>query len=130
MSITVGVIIKSHKQLHALTCLAGASNNNQLLNPCPIVSVFFRVDPLYAFFIQWSPELYGEEDEMADPSSRGFVVIEDDDVEEELEVIDDYFEAKNYSRGRRISLSKGWEVREEAVLLVSCGKKFTISINS
>ncbi|XP_069743032.1 nuclear receptor coactivator 7-like isoform X3 [Narcine bancroftii] len=41
-----------------------------------------RVDHLYAFFVQWSPEVYGK-----DAKDQGFVVVEKD----ELEVIDNFF---------------------------------------
>ena len=32
--------------------------------------MFCRVDPLYAFFVQWSPDIYGGEDEI-NPAERG-----------------------------------------------------------
>ncbi|XP_051881004.1 nuclear receptor coactivator 7-like isoform X7 [Pristis pectinata] len=41
-----------------------------------------EVDHLYAFFVQWSPEVYGK-----DAKDQGFVVVEKD----ELEVIDNFF---------------------------------------
>uniref|UniRef100_UPI00398EB356 nuclear receptor coactivator 7-like isoform X3 n=1 Tax=Pristiophorus japonicus TaxID=55135 RepID=UPI00398EB356 len=41
-----------------------------------------RVDHLYAFFVQWSPDVYGK-----DAKDQGFVVVEKD----ELEVIDNFF---------------------------------------
>ncbi|XP_043539875.1 nuclear receptor coactivator 7-like isoform X6 [Chiloscyllium plagiosum] len=41
-----------------------------------------RVDHLYAFFVQWSPEVYGKE-----AKDQGFVVVEKD----ELEMIDNFF---------------------------------------
>ena len=66
-------------------------------------SCHFSVDHLYAFFIQWSPNLYGGEDEI-DPKERGFVVIEDEDEDEEEIHVD-------FVKGRLIrSMSKDWEV--------------------
>ncbi|XP_056150364.1 nuclear receptor coactivator 7 [Lampris incognitus] len=41
-----------------------------------------RVDHLYAFFVQWSPEVYGK-----DAREQGFVVVEKD----ELDMIDNFF---------------------------------------
>ncbi|KAM8831936.1 nuclear receptor coactivator 7 isoform 2-T4 [Spinachia spinachia] len=41
-----------------------------------------RVEQLYAFFVQWSPEVYGRE-----AREQGFVVVEKD----ELDVIDNFF---------------------------------------
>uniref|UniRef100_A0A4W3IH82 TLDc domain-containing protein n=1 Tax=Callorhinchus milii TaxID=7868 RepID=A0A4W3IH82_CALMI len=51
-----------------------------------------RVDHLYAFFVQWSPDLYGK-----DAKDHGFVVVNKD----ELEVIDDFFSAP---------IPKSWEI--------------------
>lgn len=45
------------------------------------------MDHLYAFFLQWSPDIYGEETEDSGEARRkGFVVIEDDEVEETIDV--------------------------------------------
>lgn len=41
-----------------------------------------RVDHLYSFFIQWSPDAYGK-----DAQEQGFVVVEKD----ELNMIDNFF---------------------------------------
>nr|XP_041571084.1 nuclear receptor coactivator 7 isoform X4 [Taeniopygia guttata] len=41
-----------------------------------------RVDHLYTFFVQWSPEIYGK-----DAKEQGFVVVE----KEELDMIDNFF---------------------------------------
>lgn len=41
-----------------------------------------RVDDLYAFFVQWSPDVYGKE-----AREQGFVVVEKD----ELDMIDNFF---------------------------------------
>ncbi|XP_078398278.1 nuclear receptor coactivator 7-like isoform X1 [Cetorhinus maximus] len=51
-----------------------------------------RVDHLYAFFVQWSPEVYGK-----DAKDQGFVVVEKD----ELEVIDNFFSDP---------IPKSWEI--------------------
>ncbi|XP_064652642.1 nuclear receptor coactivator 7-like isoform X7 [Lineus longissimus] len=61
-----------------------------------------KVDHLYAFFIQWSPNLYGGDE--IDPKERGFVIIEDDDeVEEDMHV--------DFVKGRITrSMSKDWEI--------------------
>ena len=70
----------------------------------------FRVDHLYAFFVQWSPNIYGGEDEI-DPTERGFVVIndseEEDEGEENMDVIEDHFKQE-----RRLmrQMTKDWEV--------------------
>ncbi|XP_041044033.1 nuclear receptor coactivator 7-like isoform X4 [Carcharodon carcharias] len=50
------------------------------------------VDHLYAFFVQWSPEVYGK-----DAKDQGFVVVEKD----ELEVIDNFFSDP---------IPKSWEI--------------------
>lgn len=51
-----------------------------------------RVDHLYAFFVHWSPEVYGK-----DAKDQGFMVVKKD----ELEVIDNFFSDP---------VSKSWEV--------------------
>uniref|UniRef100_H3AK51 Nuclear receptor coactivator 7 n=1 Tax=Latimeria chalumnae TaxID=7897 RepID=H3AK51_LATCH len=51
-----------------------------------------RVDHLYAFFVQWSPEIYGK-----DAKDQGFVVVEKD----ELDMIDNFFSDP---------ASKSWEI--------------------
>lgn len=64
---------------------------------------FFRVDPLYAFFVQWKPEIYGDDEEMM-AQKRGFVVLSDE-IEDsgDIEILDEYFGSGN--------LQKDWEVR-------------------
>lgn len=54
-----------------------------LSNPMDICARFCsRVDHLYAFFVQWSPDVYGKE-----AREQGFVVVEKD----ELDMIDNFF---------------------------------------
>ncbi|XP_053382496.1 nuclear receptor coactivator 7-like isoform X4 [Mercenaria mercenaria] len=60
-----------------------------------------KVDHLYAFFVQWTPEIYGDEEEIT-PEKRGFVVIEDDDSED-LEMLDEHF-------GPNSAFQKDWEL--------------------
>ncbi len=52
-----------------------------------------RVDHLYSFFIQWSPDTYGK-----DAQEQGFVVVEKD----ELTMIDNFFSDP---------VPRSWEVR-------------------
>ncbi|XP_071493609.1 oxidation resistance protein 1-like [Diadema antillarum] len=63
-----------------------------------------KADNLYAFFLQWSPEVYGKE---VSPSEAGFVVVRDNEENEELELIEDFFKEP---------IHKDWEIitREEA----------------
>lgn len=51
-----------------------------------------RVDHLYTFFVQWSPEVYGK-----DAKEQGFVVVEKD----ELHMIDNFFSEPS---------TKSWEI--------------------
>ncbi|XP_063299245.1 nuclear receptor coactivator 7 isoform X2 [Pelobates fuscus] len=51
-----------------------------------------RVDHLYTFFVQWSPEVYGK-----DAKDQGFVVVEKD----ELHMIDNFFSEPS---------TKSWEI--------------------
>ncbi|XP_074920018.1 nuclear receptor coactivator 7 isoform X2 [Chelonoidis abingdonii] len=51
-----------------------------------------RVDHLYTFFVQWSPEVYGK-----DAKEQGFVVVE----KEELDMIDNFFSEPS---------TKSWEI--------------------
>ncbi|XP_078505057.1 nuclear receptor coactivator 7 isoform X3 [Lissotriton helveticus] len=51
-----------------------------------------RVDHLYTFFVQWSPEVYGK-----DAKDQGFVVVEKD----ELDMIDNFFSEPT---------TKSWEI--------------------
>lgn len=76
-----------------------------------LVSLVGRVDQLYAFFVQWSPDKYGDEEDI-DPASRGFVVVDEDDPEvgedEALDIFDEYFGPSSSHR-----IHRDWEVREE-----------------
>lgn len=54
--------------------------------------LFLRVDHLYTFFVQWSPDVYGK-----DAKDQGFVVVE----KEELDMIDNFFSEPS---------TKSWEV--------------------
>ena len=69
----------------------------QVLNQTDISSFFFRVDQLYAFFLQWSPSLYDNQEEA---DAAGFVVVD----KENIDIVDDHFEPH-----RR--LSQSWKVR-------------------
>ncbi|XP_010139220.1 PREDICTED: nuclear receptor coactivator 7 isoform X3 [Buceros rhinoceros silvestris] len=51
-----------------------------------------RVDHLYTFFVQWSPEIYGK-----DAKEQGFIVVE----KEELDMIDNFFSEPT---------TKSWEI--------------------
>ncbi|XP_058028321.1 nuclear receptor coactivator 7 isoform X2 [Ahaetulla prasina] len=51
-----------------------------------------RVDHLYTFFVQWSPDVYGK-----DAKEQGFVVVE----KEELDMIDNFFSEPS---------TKSWEI--------------------
>lgn len=67
------------------------------------------MDQLYAFFIQWSPNIYGAEEDI-DPKERGFVVLDSDneDQENSMEVVEDHFRP---DRGRMVrQMTKDWEV--------------------
>ena len=66
-----------------------------------MANVFFRVDHLYTFFVQWSPDVYGK-----DAKEQGFVVVE----KEELNMIDNFFSEPT---------TKSWEVRLGRVRLLS-----------
>jgi hypothetical protein len=57
-----------------------------------ITNLFSRVDHLYTFFVQWSPDVYGK-----DAKEQGFVVVE----KEELNMIDNFFSEPT---------TKSWEV--------------------
>ena len=63
------------------------------------------MDRLYAFFVQWKPELYGDDEEIS-AERRGFVVLEDEDKENpnEMDVIEQYF------NNGMTALQKDWEV--------------------
>nr|XP_022295152.1 oxidation resistance protein 1-like isoform X3 [Crassostrea virginica] len=64
-----------------------------------------KVDQLYAFFVQWKPELYGDDEEIS-AERRGFVVLEDEDKEDpnEMDVIEEYF------NNGITALQKDWEI--------------------
>ena len=76
-----------------------------------------RVDHLYAFFVQWSPNIYGNEEDI-DCRERGFVVIEDPEEEGEGEggeegetgtTLEEAMESKRPKLARQ--MTKDWEVR-------------------
>ena len=76
------------------------------------LSFHCRVDQLYAFFIQWSPNIYGSEEDI-DPAEQGFVVVEEEEVEEELEdmaFIDDHYKGSVPNKKLTRTMSKNWEV--------------------
>ncbi|XP_070533092.1 LOW QUALITY PROTEIN: oxidation resistance protein 1-like [Ptychodera flava] len=56
-----------------------------------------RADHLYAFFVQWSPNIYGKED--PDAKEMGFVVLEEEDAP--IEIVEDFFNDP---------VSKDWEI--------------------
>ena len=68
-----------------------------------------KVDQLYAFFVQWKPEIYGDDDEMM-AEKRGFVVLsEEGDESGEIEILDEHFGSGN--------LQKDWEIISTEELL-------------
>ncbi|XP_060560372.1 nuclear receptor coactivator 7-like isoform X4 [Ruditapes philippinarum] len=69
-----------------------------------------KVDHLYAFFVQWTPEIYGDEEEIT-PEKRGFVVIEDDESED-LEMLDEHF-------GPNSTFAKDWEMINKRQRIIS-----------
>ena len=86
----------------AIIELAHISLEHDTMNTMVFLCLHFRVDPLYAFFVQWSPNIYGGDDEI-DPTERGFVMINDDEEEEELD--------ESGLPSLRRQMSKDWEVR-------------------
>ncbi|CAH1247342.1 OXR1 [Branchiostoma lanceolatum] len=60
-----------------------------------------RADHLYAFFLQWSPDVYGHEVNKDDLELSGFVVLGDET--DSLEVVDDFYTSES-------SLYKDWEI--------------------
>jgi len=62
-----------------------------------------NVDQLYAFFVQWSPNIYGNEVEI-DPKARGFVVVQESDDDGDLDISDDHFDEKRKNK------CKDWEL--------------------
>ncbi len=79
--------------------------------------LFVRVDPLYAFFVQWSPEIYGSDDEIK-PEERGFVVIDDDDSDDDIDMIEDHYQSEGSSRRLQRHMSKDWEVSDLRILYI------------
>ena len=72
------------------TSSSTTSTNNTTNNKT--IKLFFRVDHLYAFFVQWTPEIYGDEEEIT-PEKRGFVVINDKDIDsEDINLLDSSFQ--------------------------------------
>ncbi|XP_064146571.1 nuclear receptor coactivator 7 isoform X2 [Loxodonta africana] len=66
---------------------------NHLIPPILLpYSSGYRVDHLYTFFVQWSPDVYGK-----DAKEQGFVVVE----KEELNMIDNFFSEPT---------TKSWEI--------------------
>ena len=68
------------------------------------------MDPLYAFFVQWQPTIYGGDDEI-DPVERGFVVINEDEESEE-EILGEAGDVDTVSGTTRLKrqMTKDWEV--------------------
>ncbi|XP_025090916.1 oxidation resistance protein 1-like isoform X2 [Pomacea canaliculata] len=67
-----------------------------------------KADNLYAFFVQWRPEIYGDSDDF-DPEEQGFVVVQEPDiplesVDENLQVVEEHF------GGTKTSFKKDWEI--------------------
>jgi len=62
----------------------------------------FRVDPIYAFFIQWTPEMIDGDDNGSSAAERRFVVV-DSTVDMELS-------KTSGSQKRHRKISKDWEV--------------------
>ncbi|KAL3847555.1 hypothetical protein ACJMK2_018460 [Sinanodonta woodiana] len=126
----------SYEDLPLYLCLhMGKPINKEVFSPTPIESYskkrkkaeyWFsipreKVDPLYAFFVQWSPDIYGDEEDI-DPEKRGFVVI--DEMEdslsspiEELDALDEHF-------GPNSNFHKDWEVISKA----EASKRRTITL--
>lgn len=71
-------------------------------------SSLHRVDHLYTFFVQWSPEIYGK-----DAKEQGFVVVE----KEELDMIDNFFSEPT---------TKSWEVSAFCFLHEACAYQVCI----
>ncbi|XP_022110273.1 nuclear receptor coactivator 7-like isoform X2 [Acanthaster planci] len=80
-----------------------ASKHNQKLPEYWFAIPREKADNLYAFFLQWSPDVYGKEGNQDDV---GFVAV-DEELESSLEVIEDFFEEP---------IGKDWEIitKEEA----------------
>ena len=57
-----------------------------------------RVDQLYAFFLQWSPDIYDNDEEL-DADAQGFVVVEHDSID----IVDNHFQPAH-------RLSQSWKV--------------------
>ena len=72
------------------------------------------MDQLYAFFLQWSPSIYGSEDEV-NAKDRGFIVINDSEEDDgdgdgdgdDIDIIDDHFD-KMADKAKR--MTRDWEV--------------------
>ncbi|KAK2171656.1 hypothetical protein NP493_1048g00055 [Ridgeia piscesae] len=83
-----------------------------------------KVDHLYAFFVQWSPNIYGNEEDI-DCRERGFVVIEDTEEGGEGEgeggeegetgtTLEEAMESKRPKLARQ--MTKDWEVRNTGIM--------------
>ncbi|KAK7475901.1 hypothetical protein BaRGS_00032869, partial [Batillaria attramentaria] len=98
-------------RLVAATALRESYTEHQITKPHYWFSIpRSKVDNLYAFFIQWRPEVYGDED--IDPEDQGFVVVKETDVqgaEAPLNIVEDFFGST------AASFKKDWELisREE-----------------
>lgn len=75
----------------------------------PTMNVFFRVDHLYTFFVQWSPDVYGK-----DAKEQGFVVVE----KEELNMIDNFF-SEPTTKSWEVSTQEGLDRRGPKVTVCS-----------
>lgn len=99
IALTVGNFLLSEtigqagrRLLQVLEALLMPARNVDLVLTC-ITNMFSRVDHLYTFFVQWSPDVYGK-----DAKEQGFVVVE----KEELNMIDNFFSEPT---------TKSWEVK-------------------
>lgn len=99
IALTVGNFLLSEtigqagrRLLQVLEALLMSARNVDLVLTC-ITNMFSRVDHLYTFFVQWSPDVYGK-----DAKEQGFVVVE----KEELNMIDNFFSEPT---------TKSWEVK-------------------
>ena len=88
-------------------------------------SLSYRVDQLYAFFLQWSPSLYDNDEEL-DVDGQGFVVVE----HENIDIVDNHFQPthrlsqswKVSAVPRTVSVSRGRTVPSLGTVSVSRGR--------
>lgn len=76
------VQVKASRGNHEESVLCVSISNVLITYPAASVCVCSRVDHLYSFFVQWSPDVYGKE-----AREQGFVVVD----KEELDMIDNFF---------------------------------------